>query len=260
LVPNVVNDTLAQVAIAFGPGGLSFTTTSVFSSTVPLGSVISQTPVSGTPVTYGSSVALVLSSGPAPVTITVPETITTTDGVTKLPVPVPSVVGEALATATTNLVNAGLTVGAMTSQPSATVALGDVISQSPTGGSSANAGSAIALIISSGPAHVSIAVSGAPTIARGTAGLRVTLLVKNNGNVTVQTVHETSASLNGIAATTAAAPVTNLAPGATGSFVLTFPGTAGAPGAIVGLTAAGTYSATPLAGGTWNIGGRVRLP
>jgi YVTN family beta-propeller protein len=260
VVPNVRGDTLAQVAIAFGPGGLSDTPTFAFSSTVPAGTVISQTPAAGTPVTFGSNVVLVLSSGAAPVTINIAEIITTTDGVTKLPVPVPGVVGEALGTATTNLVNAGLTVGATTSQPSATVALGAVISQSLPGGSSANPGSAVDLVISSGTAHVSIGVSGAPSIVRGTAGLRVTLVVKNNGNVAAQTVQETSATLNGIAATAPAAPLTNLGPGATGSFVLTFPGTAGAPGAIVGLIAAGTYSATAPAGGTWNIGGRVKLP
>ncbi len=259
-VPKVLNDTLAQVAIAFGPGGLSDSITLAFSSTVAPGTVISQTPIGGTPVSFGSNVALVLSQGPAPVTLTVPETITTTDGVTNLPVPVPSVVGEALGTATTNLLNAGLTVGATTSQPNATIAVGTVISQSLPGGSSANAGSAVELVISSGPAHVSIGVSGAPNIIRGTAGLRVTLVVKNSGNVTAQTVGEASATLNGIAATALAPPLTNLGPGATGSFVLTFPGTAGASGATVGLTAAGSYSATPLAGGTWNIGGRVRLP
>jgi len=259
-VPNVLNDTLAQVAIAFGPGGLSDTVAFAYSSTVPLGSVISQTPVAGTLVTYGSSVALVLSNGPAPVTITVPEAITTTDGVTGLPVLVPSVVGEALGTATTNLLNAGLTAGAVTSQPSATVALGSVISQSLPGGSFASAGAAVNLVISSGPAHVSIGVNGVPSITRGTAGLRVTLSVKNNGNVTAQSVQETSATLNGIAATAIAAPITNLAPGATGSFVLIFPGTAGASGATAVFIATGTYSATPLAGATWSIGGRVRLP
>jgi YVTN family beta-propeller protein len=260
LVPNVVNDTLAQVAVAFGPGGLSDSVTFASSSTVPAGRVISQAPIGGTPVTFGSNVVLVLSSGAAPVTINVPETITTSDGVTNLPVRVPSVVGEPLATAQTNIQNANLAVGTITSQASSAVASGSVISQSPSAPGSANSGSAVNLVISSGPAHVSIGVSGAPTIIRGTAGLRVTLFVKNSGNVTAQTVGETSVTLNGIAATAIATPLTNLAPGATGSFVLTYPGSAGASGAIVGLIAAGSYSAPPLAGGTWTSGGRVRLP
>jgi hypothetical protein len=82
-------------------------------------------------------VNLVVSSGPPPVTV-------------------PNVVGLAQATAQTNITNTGLKVGTVTFQASTTVGAGLVISQTPTGGSSAAAGSSVNLVVSQG---------AAPTIA-----------------------------------------------------------------------------------------------
>ena len=67
------------------------------------------------------------------------------------PVAVPDVVGQAQATAEATIVAAGLVVGTVTTAPSATVPAGDVISQSPTGGTSVPPGSAVDLVISTGP-------------------------------------------------------------------------------------------------------------
>ena len=158
VVPNVVGDTLAQVAAAFGPFGLSETTTLAFSNTIPIGTVLSQSPVAGSSVTYGTSVALVLSNGPAPASLMVPETITLTDGLAGFPVPVPNVLNELQATATANLQSAGFNVS-VTTQASSTVASGVVISQSPAAPSSAVLGSSVNLVVSSGPAHVTIALN-----------------------------------------------------------------------------------------------------
>src|SRR4029079_14897188 len=68
------------------------------------------------------------------------------------PVTVPNVVGLTQAAAATSLTGAGLTVGAITFSPSTTGAAGSVISQTPTGGSSAAGGNAVALVISQGTA------------------------------------------------------------------------------------------------------------
>ena len=65
-------------------------------------------------------------------------------------VTVPSVVGLTQAAAQSAITTAGLTVGAITSSSSPTVAAGSVISQSPAGAASALAGSAVALVISTG--------------------------------------------------------------------------------------------------------------
>src|SRR5262249_3228609 len=54
--------------------------------------------------------------------------------------------------ASTAITNAGLIVGAVTNGASATVAAGSVISQSPNAGVAVSLGSAIALLVSTGPA------------------------------------------------------------------------------------------------------------
>jgi hypothetical protein len=65
---------------------------------------------------------------------------------------VPTVIGQTQEAATNAITAAGLTVGAITNQTSATVPNGSVISQSPNGGTPVQAGSAVNLAVSSGPA------------------------------------------------------------------------------------------------------------
>src|SRR5205814_5779912 len=106
--------------------------TQSFSRPVPAGSVISQSPVSGSSVAINRAVALVVSSGPPPVTV-------------------PNVVGLAQSAATSAITGANLVVGAVTQSSSTTVPAGSVISQSPVSGASVATGSAVALVVSSGP-------------------------------------------------------------------------------------------------------------
>jgi hypothetical protein len=69
VVPNVVNLTQAAAANTITAAGLTVgAITTSWNATVPAGSVISQTPVAGTSIVFGSAVALVISLGP-PVTI-----------------------------------------------------------------------------------------------------------------------------------------------------------------------------------------------
>src|SRR5262249_7392326 len=102
------------------------------SSTVPTGSVISQNPIAGTQVVVGSALAMVVSSGPPPVTV-------------------PNVVGLTQSAASTAITGAGLLVGAVTTASSATVPAGAVISQNPAAGAVVASGSAIAILVSTGP-------------------------------------------------------------------------------------------------------------
>ena len=103
---------------------------------MPSGSVISQDPVAGS-APAGTTVALVVSTGPAPVTV-------------------PNVVGQTQATATSNINGvAGLSLGAVTQANDATVPSGSVISQDPVAGS-APAGTTVALVVSTGPAPVTV--------------------------------------------------------------------------------------------------------
>lgn len=131
-VPNVVNLTQAAATAAITGAGLVVGGVSQRSSTtVPAGSVISQDPAAGTSVTISSAVTLVVSSGP---------------------VAVPNVLNLTQAAATTVITGAGLALGAVSQQSSATVPSGNVISQNPAAGTSVAAGSAVALVVSTGPA------------------------------------------------------------------------------------------------------------
>ena len=72
-------------------------------------------------------------------------------------VAVPNVVGQTQAAASTAITSAGLVLGTVTTQSSSTVPSGSVISESPIAGTPVNAGSAINLVVSSGPPPLSAA-------------------------------------------------------------------------------------------------------
>ena len=131
-VPNVVGSAQAAANTSITGAGLTLgTVTMQSSSTVTSGNVISENPAAGASVAKGSAVDLVVSSGPAMVTV-------------------PNVVGNTQAAATTAITGAGLTVGAVTMQSSSAVASGNVISENPAAGASVASGSAVALVISTG--------------------------------------------------------------------------------------------------------------
>jgi beta-lactam-binding protein with PASTA domain len=136
-VPNVVGLPQAAAQTAITDASLTVgAVTHAASDTVPAGNVISQNPAAGTSVAPGSAVALVISLGP--------------------PVTVPNVVGLAQAAAQTAITDVGLTVGTVTQAHSGTVPAGDVISQNPAAGASVAPGSAVDLVISLGPAPVTV--------------------------------------------------------------------------------------------------------
>ncbi len=165
-VPNVVGDTQAAATTAItGAGLVAGTVTKQSSSTVASGSVISESPVAGTSVSAGSAVNLVVSSGPASIVV-------------------PNVVGDTQAAATTAITGAGLVAGTVTKQSSSTVASGSVISESPVAGTSVSAGSAVNLVVSSGPAPISVPNVVGDTQAAATTAITGAGLVA--GTVTKQ--------------------------------------------------------------------------
>ena len=137
VVPDVVGLTLDAAQAALAVYNFNVQTTEACSDTVAAGSVISQDPVAGTAVTEGSTVNLVVSTGPCTSNVTVPD-----------------VVGQAQDAATTAIEGAGLVVGTVTTQCSDTVPAGQVISQDPAGGASVAPGTAVNLVVSSGPCAV----------------------------------------------------------------------------------------------------------
>ena len=133
-VPAVVGLTEAEATAAITAAGFALGTVSrANSGTVAAGTVISESPVAGAMVAAGSSVALVVSLGPAGVTV-------------------PNVVGQTQSSATTALTGAGLTVGAVSTATSTSIASGNVISQTPAAGASVAPGASVALVVSTGPA------------------------------------------------------------------------------------------------------------
>jgi hypothetical protein len=98
--------------------------------------------------------------------------------------PVPNVVGLTQAAASTAITGAGLVVGTVTMQGSTTVAAGLVISESPTAGTSVAKGSAVSLVVSTGPAPVAV-----PNVVGQTQALATTAITGANllvGTVTRQ--------------------------------------------------------------------------
>ena len=133
VVPNVVGlaDSAARSALT-GAGLAVGTVTTQSSATVPAGQVLSELPAAGASVARGTAVNLVESSGPAPVVV-------------------PNLVGLTDTAARSALSAAGLVVGTVTTQPSATAPVGQVLTESPAAGASLARGSAVSLVESSGP-------------------------------------------------------------------------------------------------------------
>ena len=132
-VPNVVGNSQSAAETAISGAGLVLGTVSTQSSaSVTSGLVISESPAAGASVPNGSSVSLVISSGP-------------------ILIGVPNVVGDSQSAATTAITGAGLVVGTVTMQNSATVPSGNVVSESPAAGTNLSSGSAVDLVVSSGP-------------------------------------------------------------------------------------------------------------
>ncbi len=169
-VPDVVGQTQDAATNTINGAGLIVGAVSTApSTTVPQGSVASQIPAGGTPAAPGSSVNLVISTGPPP------------------PVTVPDVVGQSRQTATNNLITAGLVPGTISTASSTAVLAGSVISENPVAGTQVPGGSAVDLTISSGPP--TIATPNVVGQAQPTAGNTIT-----NADLIVGTVSDGASS------------------------------------------------------------------
>ncbi len=112
-VPNVLGETHNEASNLISSSGFALgTITSEASSTIPAGAVLRQSPSGDSQAAAGSVVSIVVSSGPALVSV-------------------PSLVGQSQASAEAQIGSAGLTLGTLTIYSSATVPAGNVISQTP---------------------------------------------------------------------------------------------------------------------------------
>jgi len=137
-VPDVVNSLRASAEAAIVAANLvvGAVTLSV-SETVSAGRVISQSPAGWVQVVGGSAVNLVVSSGSAFSFV-------------------PDVVDLAQAVAEADIIEANLVVGTVSTTSSRVVPAGTVLSQDPLPETQLSAGSAVNLVVSSGPAKVTV--------------------------------------------------------------------------------------------------------
>jgi beta-lactam-binding protein with PASTA domain len=129
-VPNLVGQPRATVAGILATSGLTLgIVANQISTSVPIDVVVSQSPASNTQAPRGDAVNVWISVG----------------------IGVPDVVGQPESVVSSLLAPANLFKGATSLQPSSTIAAGNVISQSPAAGTFVSGGSAVALVVSSGP-------------------------------------------------------------------------------------------------------------
>jgi serine/threonine-protein kinase len=159
-VPNVVGKQRQDAEDILNTAGFLPTVTRRADDTVPQDVVLDQNPKGNDKATKGSTVTLIVSSGPAQVTV-------------------PGLFNQTAADAATALQQLGLGVDRST-QADPTVAAGRVIRTDPAAGSSVDKGSTVTLIVSSGPAPTtappptSPATTTPPTTAATTTTTRAT--------------------------------------------------------------------------------------
>jgi eukaryotic-like serine/threonine-protein kinase len=134
-VPDVRGQPEGSARAALQAAGLQATTSTQSNSSVLAGNVISQDPAGGTEASSGSTVSLVISTGPAK----------TTTSPTTANVPVPSVTGDKPGEATSALRAAGFKVNQTTKNVTDQSKAGMVVSQSPSG--SAAKGSTVTITV-----------------------------------------------------------------------------------------------------------------
>lgn len=155
-MPNLLGKTMTEAKTELKNLGISITLTgSESSGEYAEGQIMRQSVKSGDRVDVGSTIEVVIaaaSSGTDNSTAQQPEN--TAPKVEK--VTVPKVEGQTEANAKSALDAAGLKTGSVTEANSDTVASGNVISQAPAGGTSAEKGTSVNLVISKGPANVKV--------------------------------------------------------------------------------------------------------
>jgi len=171
-VPNVMSMEASAAAAALTAAGLVPAPYRDFNASTPAGRVFGQAPRAGQQVPRGTTIALGVSLGAAPVS---PK--------------VPNVVGKTQADATSALKNAGFSARVYEAY-SSSIAAGLVISQFPGAGTQALAGSQVAIEVSKGkapstPTNVSVPNVVGKTEADATSALK-------NAGLGVESYHEFS--------------------------------------------------------------------
>ena len=153
-VPDVTGKTVAQAQSLLTGAKFVVKTTPRQDPTVDKDTVISQNPAGHAMADLGSTVEIIVSSGPSTVQV-------------------PDVTGQSAATATATLVAAGFKVTAI-DQSSTTVNVGRVISTNPDGGTDVAPGSTVKIYVSTGPPSTTTSSSTTTTKSPPTSSTTTT--------------------------------------------------------------------------------------
>jgi serine/threonine-protein kinase len=171
--PNVVGQPQQQAQQALTDAGLKVEVSEQPSDDVPEGQVISQAPQAGVAVAKGSTVRLVVSSGPQQPTV-------------------PNVINQSEGEARAAIQGIGLGVD-VAEQSSSTIAAGNVIDQDPAPGTKVDPGTTVRIVVSSGPE--SVPVPGVVGLPRDEA---VSVLEDAGLRPNVQTVNVADPNADGL--------------------------------------------------------------
>ena len=136
-MPSILNQTQTVAMGTVQHAGLTLRTTTDYSESVPVGSVISSDPKAGEKVRKGTTVKAVVSKGPQRFAV-------------------PKLAGLTLADAQAALETANLTTGNVTPQYDDSVPNGNVIAASQPEGTMVKKGTVIDLVVSQGPAPITV--------------------------------------------------------------------------------------------------------
>jgi beta-lactam-binding protein with PASTA domain len=222
LVPNVTGAGEQGAASALSRAGLQ-SNIEFKNSSQSSGTVIGESPRGGSHAKKGSTVTLVVSSGPASVTV-------------------PNVNGQSSANAESALIAKGFNVSTNYKHASATQ--GTVIGESPGAGESVAKGSTVILTVSSGPSQLTVPNVAGDSVATasnklGSDGLQV-------GTVTYQT---SSTVANGDVISTSPASGSQVAPNSSVNLIVSSGNTTAVPN-VAGDTVSAATTALQNAGFT----------
>jgi eukaryotic-like serine/threonine-protein kinase len=172
VVPGVVGEDLNTARTQLQNAGFTIGPPIQVTGTQKAGIVISQDPQGGTKAKDGSTVSLTVSSGPGSTAV-------------------PTVVGETVAQAKSSLEIANLTVGKQLQESNTQFAKGRVIDTSPAAGTNVPIGSAVTLIVSTGPPPVQV-----PDVTTEDVGQAKATLQSRGFNVTTTSQVSSTATPN----------------------------------------------------------------
>jgi beta-lactam-binding protein with PASTA domain/predicted Ser/Thr protein kinase len=194
-VPSVVGQSEAAARTALRKAHLSSRVVGRSSTQYPLGQALGTDPRSGQAVAPGTQVTLFISSGPPKKQV-------------------PDVTGESASAARSQLTGAGFTVNA-TNQTSSTARPGNVLSQSPAGGTSAAPGSTVTIVVAQAPKPVAV-----PSVVGQPAAAAASQLTGAGFKVTRQKQNVSDKTQNGKVINQTPAPGTKVKPGGTVTIVV----------------------------------------